>query len=561
MTLVSSIPRAYLVLTLVANLAIIMAALTGYPEISAFIAAGSAICLVLHYHDDHRASLLFKDVGADIAPLNYRPWLDARNGGLAGVDIIVPANSSFRTFSATSRRAFADAAGWTALRLGMRLPRALLRRPKLLGRWLSGVDRDLFPRLEIIVPLSALRPWSRTAAGLSLLRREGILIRVNGDLGRRAHADAVMLPAGWTAAKLAWRADANALLGRRVMCASIDDADVERKIISSGVHLVSGGRYVEDIGAEEVTAMLPLSDAAIAKAAGRRAGRKAGMAPFASLMPAMLRRSERDLLADLRHGFDNGEVSLHYQPKMKCRTNEVDSVEALIRWTHPVRGAVGPAQFIPLAERSGDILTLTWWTLERAVIDQRRMMQLGLHVDMSVNISAGLISDPRFIAEAIKRLETRHGNVAFEITETAIIEDPDAALEGLERLVDAGINLSIDDYGVGMSSLTYLKRVPAKELKIDRLFSAELTKSHNDPMLMRSSIDLAHGLGMEVTAEGIETEAALALLRVMGCDRVQGYLTGRPMPLEELVEHVREQRHLKALDGHGAGFTRAANFW
>jgi EAL domain-containing protein (putative c-di-GMP-specific phosphodiesterase class I) len=162
---------------------------------------------------------------------------------------------------------------------------------------------------------------------------------------------------------------------------------------------------------------------------------------------------------------------------------------------------------------------------------------------LHVNISALLLPDPDFAAWALASVPADELKIGFEITETAMIGDPKRAFANLAMFADAGISLAIDDYGSGFSSLAYLQQLPVHEIKLDKMFVSGLTDCHRDPLLVRSSIDLAHALEMEVTAEGIETPEALALLQVMGCDRIQGYLVARPMPFQDLLVFLARDNH------------------
>lgn len=231
----------------------------------------------------------------------------------------------------------------------------------------------------------------------------------------------------------------------------------------------------------------------------------------------------------------NDHLRLYYQPKMRARSGEIEGAEALIRWAHPERGLLSPDEFVPECEANGDIRALTEWVLARAVRDQEALARIGHDLPIYVNISAKLIGDAGFTDRLLEIAAPRIKRIGVEITETAMIEDPERGLENLRRMADAGLRIAIDDYGVGLSSLNYLKQLPAHELKIDRAFVSGLSRSHRDPLLVRSTIDLAHALGLQVTAEGVETPAALALLKVMGCDIVQGFLIARPMPLDDLI--------------------------
>jgi EAL domain-containing protein (putative c-di-GMP-specific phosphodiesterase class I)/GGDEF domain-containing protein len=245
---------------------------------------------------------------------------------------------------------------------------------------------------------------------------------------------------------------------------------------------------------------------------------------------------------DLRDAIGKGELFLQYQPKLHLRRQAVSGVEALIRWRHPVRGLVMPGDFIALAEESHDIVDLTVWTIQQVIKDQRVLAARGHDIPVFVNISGVLLSDARFVRRACALIQSSGVKIGFEITETAVIRDPQSAIGNLKRFADIGIVIAIDDYGAGLSSLAYLKQLPASELKIDKLFVTQLTSSNRDPLIVRSTIDLAHAMEMEVVAEGVETAAALALLSVMGCDVAQGFLISRPVDLPILLEFLAKDQ-------------------
>ena len=240
------------------------------------------------------------------------------------------------------------------------------------------------------------------------------------------------------------------------------------------------------------------------------------------------------LAADLAVAVARGQLFLTHQPKTHARTGEVVGMEALVRWQHPQRGLIGPNDFIGLAEERGEIRRITEWVVRQALIEQRSLALCGHMLACSVNISACLLADEDFGRWLLDAVKEASGPFGLEITETAMIADPEGALGNLHLFADAGLRIAIDDYGAGLSSLAYLKQLPAHELKIDRMFVQSLSTSHRDPLLVRSTIDLAHALGMDVTAEGVDSPAAMALLRVMGCDLMQGYLIAKPLRLGEL---------------------------
>ncbi|WP_433909867.1 EAL domain-containing protein [Sphingomonas yabuuchiae] len=255
-------------------------------------------------------------------------------------------------------------------------------------------------------------------------------------------------------------------------------------------------------------------------------------------------RLDRIALAhELTRAITEDGLFVEYQPKVHVRQQRVASVEALLRWRHPGYGLISPVEFIPVAEESRVIGPLTLWILRQVIADQRRLAEAGHPLRIFINISGMLLGDPHFVREACALVIDSGACIGFEITETSVIRDPDSAMANLQAFVDMGIAVAIDDYGAGLSSLSYLKQLPACELKIDKLFITQLTSSNRDPLIVRSTIDLAHALEMEVVAEGVETPATLALLSVMGCDMIQGYLISRPIGLEALVRFLDEQAH------------------
>ena len=266
---------------------------------------------------------------------------------------------------------------------------------------------------------------------------------------------------------------------------------------------------------------------------------------LASASPSLDRLT---LATDLVRAVEEDELFVQYQPKVHVRSHCVTGVEALIRWRHPVRGLILPGDFIPLAEQTRAIGPMTLWTIRRAIEDQRRLRAHGHDLRVFVNIAGVLLSDSRFIRQACDLICENGAQIGFEVTETSVIRDPESAIANLNRVSEVGITVSIDDYGAGLSSLAYLKRLPARELKIDKLFVTQLTSSNRDPLIVRSTIDLAHALEMDVVAEGVETPAALALLGVMGCDMVQGYLISRPIGFDALVRFLDEDRHREATE-------------
>lgn len=251
------------------------------------------------------------------------------------------------------------------------------------------------------------------------------------------------------------------------------------------------------------------------------------------------------LMSALRHGIEHGEVTFAYQPKYDLRAGRVTAVEALVRWISPERGFIPPDDFIPMAEKTGDIRHLTRWGINEAAAQCAAWRKKGCMLTVSVNLSASDLMNPDLPAEALraqKEYDLPTGALHFEVTESAIMQDMDRALEVLSGLFSMGFPMSIDDYGTGYSSLSYLKRLPVGELKIDKSFVLKLAQSEEDQILVRSTVDLAHNLGLKVTAEGVEDEASVDLLKRYGCDVIQGYHIARPMPADETLDFIMRSR-------------------
>ncbi|MCD5984674.1 bifunctional diguanylate cyclase/phosphodiesterase [Pseudomonas sp. CDFA 610] len=238
------------------------------------------------------------------------------------------------------------------------------------------------------------------------------------------------------------------------------------------------------------------------------------------------------LIRDLRKAPHNGELMLHYQPKLDIRQGTVRQAEALLRWSHPQFGNVSPAEFIVLAERTGSIHLLTNWVIEEAMRQLAEWRKRGLVLQVSVNISADdLLGEDLagFVVGLLKQYGVPAEQLLFEITESAIMSQPEKALVVLHKLRDCGISLSIDDFGTGYSSLAHLKRLPVQELKIDQSFVRDLDETSEDAVIVRSTIEMSHNLGLKVVAEGVEYQHSLDLLRRWHCDTAQGYLISRPL--------------------------------
>jgi predicted signal transduction protein with EAL and GGDEF domain len=247
------------------------------------------------------------------------------------------------------------------------------------------------------------------------------------------------------------------------------------------------------------------------------------------------------LLGDLRQALEDGEVELHYQPKVRF-DGAVAGLEALVRWQHPDRGRVPPDEFITIAETSGLMPQLTEYVLEKALGQVARWREAGLTVPVAVNVSPRDVFTPGFAGAVAARL-ARHGvpagSLQLEITEHVMLEDPQQAADTLAGLTGHGVRMSLDDFGTGYSSLVHLRRLPVSELKIDRSFVARLSEDGEDAEIVRCTVELAHSLGLVVVAEGVEDDETWERLRDLGCDAVQGWLVSAAMPAVETTAWLR----------------------
>lgn len=250
-------------------------------------------------------------------------------------------------------------------------------------------------------------------------------------------------------------------------------------------------------------------------------------------------RRDLSIMGDLRRGMANGEVTVAYQPKLDIRSGTISHAEALVRWRHPADGIIPPDRFIPLAESTGVVRELTQFVLRRAVADLASLKATGRPMGVAVNVSAADLGSASFVdavSEVIRSSGTDPCSLMLEVTESAIISSPEAAISVLTALRERGVELAVDDYGTGQSTLSYLKQLPVNELKIDKSFVTSICESENDQIMVRSTINLAHELGLRVVAEGVEDEATLRLLGSLGCDYAQGYFVGRAVSFEKLCQ-------------------------
>jgi diguanylate cyclase len=285
--------------------------------------------------------------------------------------------------------------------------------------------------------------------------------------------------------------------------------------------------------------------------AAMEAAKRAGRGNYMVFEPHMDAggREELSLQNDLRYAVDRGELKLHYQPKIRVRTSvddeDVTGVEALIRWQHPKQGMVGPAVFIPLAERMGLINALGDWVIEEACRQMRAWADEGLVMPIAINLSPYQMRQVDLVLRIRQSLE-RHNlpasQLLCEITESAAMEDVATTLRVFEELARLGVYLSIDDFGTGYSSLSYLRRLPARQLKIDRSFITDLESNTDAQAVVHGVIKLAHALDLSVVAEGVETKGQQGILRRLECDELQGFLFSEPLPAAALRAWISQRR-------------------
>ncbi len=254
---------------------------------------------------------------------------------------------------------------------------------------------------------------------------------------------------------------------------------------------------------------------------------------------------ELRLIQDLQPAMANGQLHMNYQPKVCFRSAQLHQVEALVRWKHSDLGFISPDEFILLAERSGQIHLLTEFIMQRVADDARAWQGRGLDIGVAINLSALDLTNralPDMITSAFAQWQGRHDRITFEVTESAVMSDPTLAVQTLEKLRALGFCLSVDDFGTGYSSLAQLRALPVQELKIDKSFVLKLDSEPQDQLIVQSTIDMAHRLGLKVVAEGIENQASWQLLQQWGCNLAQGFFLGRPMAPSELVQWQHQFR-------------------
>jgi diguanylate cyclase (GGDEF)-like protein len=356
----------------------------------------------------------------------------------------------------------------------------------------------------------------------SALRRGDMLARLGGD------EFAVLLH------DLPNRAAAAELAGRLL-------AALERPFVVRGVTVqleASVGIALCPDHGTDVTTLIQRADVAMYDAKREQGRVRVYDAARDPHSPARLQR-----IGELRQALAGGELVLHYQPKVSVVGGAVTGVEALVRWQHPRHGLLAPAEFLPLAERTGMMGELTRWVIDEALAQARAWQDEGIRVPIAVNLAAANILDaslPDVVAARLAHWGVPGERLTCELSEHTVMADPRRAGEVLGRLRALGVRLSLDDFGTGHSSLSYLKRLPLDEVKIDRAFVSGIVGDENDALIVRSTIELARNLGLEVVAEGVEGADVLNRLRSLQCHEAQGFHLSRPLPPRALVEWLAE---------------------
>jgi diguanylate cyclase (GGDEF)-like protein len=253
------------------------------------------------------------------------------------------------------------------------------------------------------------------------------------------------------------------------------------------------------------------------------------------------RAENLSLMSDLRRAIAEDQLVLHYQPKIDLRRGQLVGVEALVRWMHPERGMIAPSEFVPFAERTGMIRHITLWVIEHATRQCGAWLANGLSLSVSLNVSSRDLLQrdlPQLFAAATRRHEVPSELITVEVTESALVEDPQRAQDTIRGLKEQGFRISIDDYGTGYSSLAYIQRLHCDELKVDRAFVTHAAGDGKDAAIVHSTIELGHSLGLTVVAEGVEDQEVMEVLRKLGCDLAQGYAISRPLPAETLATWI-----------------------
>ncbi|MGI9644653.1 MAG: putative bifunctional diguanylate cyclase/phosphodiesterase, partial [Ilumatobacteraceae bacterium] len=321
-------------------------------------------------------------------------------------------------------------------------------------------------------------------------------------------------------------------------------AELSRPLVLDGLELVvtaSAGVASVDVDAVEAAVALRHADIAMQNAKTQRLGVDVYRDEIDRRTPARL-----SMLGDLRAAIEDNQLHVNYQPKLDLGSGMVIGAEALVRWTHPVRGAVSPAQFVRIAEETGLIKQLTDMMLASSIAELRAIHDRGHRLGLSINLSTHDLLDNRLstrVDDLLLDYDVPADMLTLEITESSLLIDAPRTRQTINELHEIGVRMSIDDFGTGYSSLSYLRRLPVTELKIDRSFVANLLLDEQDEVIVRSTIDLGHNLGLEVVAEGVENNEILERLRMFGCDIAQGFCISRPLAAHHFASWLATTSH------------------
>ena len=419
---------------------------------------------------------------------------------------------------------------------------------------LTGLPNRAAMRERIAKAVATARERQRALAILSV--HVGHFDEISDTLGHAAGDRLMAEVAGRVAAVARSGQDALARIGEDELVVLLRDADaahasdVARRVVDALYRPVElAGLQVDARGAVGIALHPDHGDDADelmrrAKVAMYRAGANGHFALYSGMHDDE-RRHRLALIDDLRRAIDAGELLLFCQPKVDMRTRRFCGAEALMRWKHQRRGMVSPAIFVELAESSGLITPLTQWVLEAAFDARHRWHEAGFEQPLAVNLSARDLHDPRLVDRVQGLMSAwgiREGWMQFELTESVLMSEPATVIDTLGGLRDLGIELMVDDYGTGYSSLRYLQQMPVSSIKIDQSFVRRIVDDPESAAIVRSTVELCHALHKRAIAEGVEEVAVWNALEAIGCDAVQGYYVGRPLPVNEFPAWARASR-------------------
>jgi predicted signal transduction protein with EAL and GGDEF domain len=335
---------------------------------------------------------------------------------------------------------------------------------------------------------------------------------------------------------------AASLVAQKLLSALATPYDLDGQVIATQASI---GISVYPDHAQEADVLIKNADMAMYRAKEEGRNNYQFFTPEMNFRVDLLFSMEKDL----RLALERGEFFLQYQPQANLANGKLCGIEALIRWQHPVKGLVSPAEFIPVAEETGQIVAIGEWVLRAACTQMAQWRKDGLHdLILAVNLSIRQLRQPTlgaFVRDTLEKSGLEAHNLELEITEGIMMGDNQSAMRFLNEMHELGVQLSIDDFGTGFSSLNYLKKLPVNKLKIDQSFIRDIDTDEGDAAIIRSIISLGHRLNLKVIAEGVETQEQLDFLRIRGCDEIQGYFYARPLAADALPEFVRNPPRLE----------------